>query len=89
MDKQIQKQVLHRVKIAEGQFKALVKAIEADEYCVNIITQSLAIQNSLKSLNAVVLENHLQQHVGHQLNKPVSKTKAITELVKIYQLSIK
>lgn len=89
MDKSIKQRVLHRAKIAEGQFRALIKAIEGNDYCVDIITQSLAIQNSLKSLNAAVLENHLRQHVGHQLSKPASKTKAIAELIKIYTLSRK
>lgn len=87
MGKPIKQRVLHRAKIAEGQFRALIKAIEAEDYCVDIITQSLAIQNSLKSLNAAVLENHLREHVGHQLNKPSSRVKAIEELIKIYTLS--
>lgn len=89
MEAKIKQRVLHRTKIAEGQFRALVRAIEADDYCIDIITQSLAIQNSLKSLNAAVLENHLKQHVGHQLSKPSSKTKAIVELIRIYVLSRK
>lgn len=86
MEKTIQKRVLHRAKIAEGQFKALIKAVEANNYCVDIMTQSLAIQNSLKSLDALVLKNHLQEHVGHQLSHSASRSKAISELVQIYSL---
>jgi len=89
MEKTIQKLVLHRAKIAEGQFRALIKAVEANDYCVDIMTQSLAIQNSLKSLNALVLTNHLQEHVGHQLGQPKSRPKAIGELVRLYTLSRK
>lgn len=89
MEKKLKQRLLHRAKIVEGQFKGLVRAIEHEEYCVDIMTQSLAIQNSLKSLNGTVLENHLREHVGEQLNKTSSRTKAIEELVRIYTLSKK
>jgi len=89
MDKKFKSKALHRAKIIEGQMKGLILAIDRDQYCVDVITQSLAIQNSLKSLDALVLQNHLQEHVGHQLSKPTSRSKAISELVKIYSLSKK
>jgi len=87
MQNQAKKRVLHRAKIINGQFKALINSIENDKYCVDIITQSLAIQNSLKSINAIVLENHLKEHAVHQLGKRGTDEKAVRELVKIYNLS--
>jgi len=47
----IKKRALHRSRILQGQMRGIEKMIEADEYCVDIITQSLAIQKSLRSLN--------------------------------------
>ena len=61
----IKKRALHRSRILEGQMRGLEKMIENDDYCVDIITQSLASQKSLRSLNKLLVENHLRTHVAH------------------------
>jgi DNA-binding FrmR family transcriptional regulator len=89
MIKDIKKRATHRSKIIEGQFKGLVKAIENEEYCLDILVQSLAIQRSLRSLNKLVLENHLKTHVKHAMTKGDAKTQqeSIDEMLKIYDLT--
>ena len=59
------------------------KMIEADEYCVDLLNQSLAIQNSLKSLDSVLIERHLATHVPHQFHQQPEK--ASQELVKLFK----
>ena len=81
------KRALHRAKIIRGQIDGLIRAIEAEKYCVDVLTQSLAVQQSLKSLDALMLENHLTVHVPHQLNNPKEQSKAIKELLHLYRLS--
>lgn len=68
--------------------KGLEKMIDKEDYCIDILTQSLAIQQSLRSLNKLILENHLKTHVPEQL-KAGSKTKkkSVEELLEIYNLS--
>lgn len=85
----IQKRALHRTKILEGQMRGLYKMIEKEEYCVEIITQSLAIQKSLGSLNKLILENHLHTHVKNGLEHGTDKDKqrVIVELLSLYELS--
>ena len=63
--------------------------IDNEEYCMDIITQSLAIQKSLSSLNKLILENHIRTHVKHSLayGDEDSQEKAITELLALYELS--
>lgn len=63
--------------------------IENEEYCVDILTQSLAVQRSLRSLNKLILENHLQTHVAHDLASSDTgvKEKALKELLDLYELS--
>lgn len=91
MKKDYKSRVVHRSKIINGQIKALVEAIEKDEYCVDIMTQSLAIQQSLRSLNKLVLENHLNTHVrdGIQHGNAKQQDKIIAELLQIYELTNK
>ena len=89
MIQEIKKRATHRSKIIEGQFKALVTAIEDEKYCVDILTQSLAIQQSLKSLNKLVLENHLRTHVKEGMGSDDSEAQdvLIKELIDLYELS--
>jgi DNA-binding FrmR family transcriptional regulator len=89
MIQEIKKRATHRSKIIEGQFKGLVKAIENEEYCIDILTQSLAIQKSLRSLNKLVLENHMKTHVKEGMSAGGDKEKEllIDEMLELYELT--
>jgi DNA-binding FrmR family transcriptional regulator len=84
----IKKRALHRTKILQGQMKGLEKMIDNEEYCMDILTQSLAIQKSLSSLNKLVLENHLRTHIGDMLGSKDEnvKEKAYEDMLKLYEL---
>jgi DNA-binding FrmR family transcriptional regulator len=85
----IKRRALHRSKILQGQLKGLEKMIEKEDYCVDIITQSLAIQKSLASLNKLILENHLRTHIKDMLSSSDEsmKSDAIHELLALYELT--
>lgn len=84
----IKRRATHRSKIIEGQFKGLQKMIEDEKYCMDILTQSLAIQKSLASLNKLILENHLRTHVSDMMasGEESMQEKALEELVQLYEL---
>lgn len=85
----IKERALHRAKILEGQMRGVQKMIENEDYCIDILTQSLAIQKSISSLNKLLLENHLRTHVTHMLATGDSQTqeKAVEELIDLYELN--
>jgi DNA-binding FrmR family transcriptional regulator len=89
MREDLKKRALHRAKILEGQVRGLQKAIEAEEYCMDIITQSLAIQKSLGSLNKLIAENHLTTHVEHMMKSGDASmiAKAQAEMLKLFELT--
>lgn len=62
--------------------------INAEDYCIDIMTQSLAIQRSLRSLNKLILENHLQTHAAEALasKDEASQNQALQELLNLYEL---
>ncbi len=62
--------------------------VEARKYCVDIMTQSLAVEKSLERFNADLLENHLTEHVFHQFMHGQS-AKATDEMLKIFKLKNK
>jgi DNA-binding FrmR family transcriptional regulator len=85
----IKQRTLHRAKILEGQMRGLQKMIEKEEYCIDILTQSLAIQKSIGSLNKLMLENHVRTHIKESLHSDSEKAQeqAIKELLGLYELS--
>lgn len=89
VDQKIKARAVHRAKIIKGQLDGLLKAIEREEYCPTLLRQSLSMQKSLKSLDALLLENHLKTHVRHQMRQSGSDDKAVKELIEVYTLSNK
>jgi DNA-binding FrmR family transcriptional regulator len=85
----LKKRALHRAKILEGQMRGVQKMIDQEEYCMDILTQSLAIQKSLSSLNKLILENHVRTHIKENLGSSSEKAQeqAVEELLGLYELS--
>jgi len=83
----IQKRALHRTSILEGQVRGLARMIEGEEYCMDIIAQSRAIQKALASLDKLLIENHLRTHVAHMFAEGGDQRDlAVAELLKAYDL---
>jgi DNA-binding FrmR family transcriptional regulator len=84
----IKKRALHRSRILQGQLRGLEKMIDNEDYCVDIITQSLAVQKSLRSLNKLLVENHLRTHVTDMFEAGGDERElAVTELLTVFELT--
>ena len=82
-DKNVKEQAKKRINIIKGQLDGLLKMIAEDKYCMDLLDQSLAIQNSIKSLDALIFEKHLKTHVVSQFQN--EKDKAIEELLRLFK----
>jgi CsoR family transcriptional regulator, copper-sensing transcriptional repressor len=88
MIEDIKKRALHRSRILQGQLRGLEKMVENEDYCVDIITQSLAIQKSLRSLNKLLVENHLRTHVTDMFEEGGDpREAAVNELLTVFELT--
>ncbi|MEX0931876.1 MAG: metal-sensitive transcriptional regulator [Candidatus Paceibacterota bacterium] len=84
----IKKQVQNRLRRIEGQVRGLHKMVDEEKYCIDIITQSSAIRSALSAVEDKMLENHLSEHVIHQMKQGQEK-KAVEEIVSIFKKSKK
>ena len=89
LDQKLKERAVRRARIIRGQMDGLIKAIEGERYCVDLITQSRSIQLSLKSMDRMLLENHLRGHVKYMFRDENQEKKAVKELVDLYSLSNK
>lgn len=83
----LKKRALHRTRILEGQLRGVERMIEDETYCVDIITQTLAIQKSLTSLNKLLVENHLRTHVSEMFDAGGERRDAaVAELLAVFEI---
>jgi CsoR family transcriptional regulator, copper-sensing transcriptional repressor len=86
MKTNVKKRLMRRLKIIEGQIRGLQNMAEKNTYCIDVITQTQAIKEALSSLEDLMLENHLSEHVIDQMKKGEHK-KAIKEILSVYKVS--
>ena len=81
--KDTQERILHRLKIAQGHLKKVIMMVESDEYCIDVIHQSQAVQSALREADALTLENHLKTCVVNHIKNGETKT-TVEEIMKIF-----
>ncbi len=59
-----EKAVLNRLKTARGHLDAVIRMVEDDTYCPDLMKQLSAVQGSLERASRVVLRNHLETCVA-------------------------
>ena len=60
MEQAHKRAVLNRLKTVRGHLDGVIRMVEAEEYCVDLMKQIAALQASLERANRLVLTNHLE-----------------------------
>jgi len=76
--------VLHRLKIARGHLDKVITMVEDDDYCIDILTQSQAVQGQLSEVDARILEKHLGSCVADAMKRGENQN-AVEEVVKVFR----
>jgi len=56
--------VVNRLRSARGHLDAVLRMVEDDEYCPDVMKQLSAVQGQLEAANRLVLRNHLETCVS-------------------------
>ena len=81
--KDVQERILHRLKITRGHLEKVIKMVETNEYCIDVLHQSQAVQKALKQTDNLLLENHLKTCVSGAISKG-KKDEAIEEIMQVF-----
>ncbi|TSC85449.1 MAG: hypothetical protein G01um10147_1147 [Microgenomates group bacterium Gr01-1014_7] len=84
--KDTRERIIHRLKIAQGHLKKVISMVENDQYCIDVIHQSQAVQRALEESDTLVLENHLKTCVASAIRQG-KQNEAIGEIVNIFRKS--
>lgn len=84
---EIKKEALFRLKSVLGHLEGVVKMLEREDYCMDIIKQVTAIEVALKKVSTLLLENHLDTCVTTAIKEknPAIRRRVLKELLGIYQ----
>jgi len=86
MNKQAKTQTLKRLSIAEGHLKKVRDMVEKEEYCLDVIHQSRAVQAALKKVDEIVLHGHLHTCVlGEMKGGAKKKNQLAEEIVDLFK----
>lgn len=80
------KDVLNRLATIEGHLKGIRKMVEEDQYCVDILKQTFAIERALQKLEATILDGHLNGCVVEGFREGRDQ-EMIRELADLFELS--
>ncbi|HAU66166.1 MAG: hypothetical protein A2017_16265 [Lentisphaerae bacterium GWF2_44_16] len=85
MEIKMNKNLIRRLSIIEGQIRGLRELIVQGAYCIDIITQTSAVKQALSGVEDILLENHLGTCAINQIKKG-DEEKAVQEIIKVYKL---
>jgi DNA-binding FrmR family transcriptional regulator len=83
-NKDTKTRAIHRIKIIQGHLKKIQTQLENDEYCLDIVHQSRAVQSALRKLDNLIVENHLNTCVIDQI-KNGEESKTAQELLRLFE----
>lgn len=75
-------------KKAQSSITKIIKMVENDEYCINIMQQDLAVIGLLKSAHQMLMEGHLNSCFKQAMSTKNEKRKQgmINEILKVTKL---
>ncbi|HIE24848.1 MAG TPA: metal-sensing transcriptional repressor [Anaerolineales bacterium] len=54
---------LQRLKTVEGHLRGIIRMVEEDAYCIDVIRQIQAVDAALNKISSIILEDHLNSCV--------------------------
>jgi len=85
------KDTLTNFKKSRSLLDKIIKMVEANEYCIDIMQQNLAVIGMLKSAHQILMENHLHSCFAKAMESKQDKRKLemIEEILKVTKMANK
>jgi DNA-binding FrmR family transcriptional regulator len=91
MDEKTRQEAIHRLKSIAGHVNGIVRMLEEDRYCIDVIKQIQATQTALARVSESILESHLRTCVttAIQGDDVAERERVLAEVVEVYRYSNK
>lgn len=80
-------QILNRLKSVDGHLRGVIKMVEEDAYCLDVLKQLQAVQGAIGRVNALLLQDHLQTCVTTAIRSDEAgeRERVIGELLSLFE----
>jgi len=87
IDPKAKEKILARLRSVAGHMNAVIRMVEEDRYCMDVLKQTQAIQSAITRANAALLERHLNHCVSAAIrsNQTHERERVIGELLEIFE----
>jgi DNA-binding FrmR family transcriptional regulator len=82
---------LKRLKTVEGHLRGVIRMMEEDAYCIDVIRQIQAVQAALNKVSAGILEDHLSSCVTTAIRgeNAAERERVLKEITDVYEAATK
>ena len=82
---------LRRLKTIEGHLRGVIRMVEEDAYCIDIIRQIQAVEGALNKVSTRILEDHLNSCVitAIQGDDQSERERVLKEITEVFEMSTK
>jgi CsoR family transcriptional regulator, copper-sensing transcriptional repressor len=82
---------IRRLKTIEGHLKGIIRMVEEDAYCIDVIRQIQAVEAALDKVSTQILGNHLNSCVitAIQGNDAKERERVLIEITEVFAMSTK
>ena len=84
-------ETLKRMKIISGHMGGVIRMMEEDAYCIDVIRQIQAVQAALNKVSGAILENHLNSCVTTAIRgeDPSERERVLKEITDVFEAATK
>jgi DNA-binding FrmR family transcriptional regulator len=82
---------IRRLKTIEGHLRGVIRMVEEDAYCIDVIRQIQAVEAALGKVSSRILEDHLNSCVitAIQGNDKKERERVLKEITEVFEMSTK
>ena len=82
---------IRRLKTIEGHLRGVIRMVEEDAYCIDVIRQIQAVEAALNKVSSKILEDHLNSCVitAIQGNDRKERERVLKEITEVFEMSTK
>jgi len=82
---------LRRLKTIEGHLRGIIRMVESDAYCIDVIRQIQAVDAALNKVSSQILENHLNTCVIAAIKgeDAAERERVLKEITEVFDMANK
>jgi CsoR family transcriptional regulator, copper-sensing transcriptional repressor len=84
-------ETIKRLRNVEGHLRGVIRMMEEDAYCIDVIRQVQAVNAALNKINARILEDHLNSCVTTAIRgeDPLERERVLNEITDVFETATK